>query len=104
MTICRGYEKKWIECFAIPIASILIRDYYLQYTNFLSLSDKKSVIVSLAVTVQTLSDKEENKSVLVLTRLPSSLVPSCSLNWLNGCGRENIFGVDGWNGCTEAKL
>ena len=38
--------REWIGWFSILIASIFIRDYYLQYTNFLGLSDKESVIVS----------------------------------------------------------
>ena len=40
-----GYEKKWIEWFTIPLVSIFIKDYHLQHKNFLSLSDKESVIV-----------------------------------------------------------
>ena len=35
------------------MASIFIRDYYLQYTDFLSLSNKESVIVSPIITVYT---------------------------------------------------
>ena len=58
MTICWGYERMWIECFTIPIANVFIRDYYLQYTNFLSLIDKESVILSPAITFHTLSKKE----------------------------------------------
>ena len=38
--------RVWIGWFSILIASIFIRDYYLQYTNFLGVSDKESVIVS----------------------------------------------------------
>ena len=57
MTIGCGYERRWIGWFAIPIASIFIRDYYLQYTNFLRLSDKESVIVSPVITVHTLKKK-----------------------------------------------
>ena len=89
-----GYERKWVWWFAIPIASIFIKDYYLQYINFLSLSDKESVIVSPVITAHTLRKKEKIKTVSVLTRLPSSLVPCYSLNWLNGWSRENIFGGD----------
>ena len=47
----------WIGWFIIAIATIFIKDYYLQYTNFLSLSDKKSVIVSPVITVHTLRKK-----------------------------------------------
>ena len=47
---------------------------HLQYTNFLSLSNKESVIVSLVITVHTLKKKGEIKTVSVLTRLTNSLV------------------------------
>ena len=74
----------------------------LLYINFLSLIDKESVLwVSPAITVHTLRKKGEIKTVSVLTRLPSSQVTWCILNWLNGWDRENIFGVDCWNGCTH---
>ena len=61
--------------FTIPTASIFIRDYYLQYTNFLSLSDKGSMIVSPVTTVHTLRRKGEVKTVPVITKVPSSLIP-----------------------------
>ena len=54
MAIGWAYERRWIDWFLIPIASIFIGDYYLQYTNFLSLSNKESVIVSPVITVHTL--------------------------------------------------
>ena len=53
MAIGWGYERRWIEWFVIPIASIFVGDYYLQYTNFLSLSNKESVIVSPVITAHT---------------------------------------------------
>ena len=46
----------------------------MQYTRFLRVSDKESVIVSPAITVHTLREKEEIKTMSVLTRLPISLV------------------------------
>ena len=70
------YERRRIRWFAILIASIFIRDYVLQYTNFLSLSDKASMIVSPVspvIPVDTLRKKGEIKTVSVHTRLPSSL-------------------------------
>ena len=60
-------------------AYIFIRSC-MQYTNFLSLGDRESVVVSPAITVYTLIKKGESKTVSALTRLPSSLVPSRSLN------------------------
>ena len=62
MTIDWRYEKRWMEWFAIPIASIFIGDYYLQYTKFLSLSNKESVIVNPDTTVHTLTKKGEIKT------------------------------------------
>ena len=63
-----------IEWFAISTANIFIRDYYLQYNNFLSLSDKESVIVSSVITVHALRKKGEIETVSFLTKLHSSLV------------------------------
>ena len=59
--------------FIMSIGSILIRDYYLQYTNFLNLSNKESAIVSPVITAHTLRKNEEIKTVSTLTRRPSSL-------------------------------
>ena len=80
MAIGWGYERRWIEWFVIPIASIFVGDYYLQYTNFLSLSNKESVIVSPVIIVHTLGKNGEIKIVSVLARRPSSLVPCSNLN------------------------
>ena len=59
-----------------------------------------SAINNQWLSAHTLRKKEEIKIVSVLTRLPSSLVPWHNLNWRNGQGGENIFGVDCWVGCT----
>ena len=75
MTVGRGHEKRWIGWFPIPMASIFIKDYFLQYTNFLSLSNKESVIVSPIITVHTLRKKGEIQTVSVVTRPSSCLVP-----------------------------
>ena len=56
------------------MASIFIRGYYLQYTNFLSMSNKVSVIVSSIISVHTLTKKKEIQTVSVVTGLSSSLV------------------------------
>ena len=93
MTIGWGYGWRWSGLFFILIASIFIKDYHLQYTNFLSLSNKESVTV---IPVYTLKKKKEIKPVSVLTRLLCSLVSWCSLNWLNGWGRESIFDSSFW--------
>ena len=91
MTIGWGYERSWIGWFVIPIASIFIRSCYLQYTSFLSMNDKELVFVSPVISVHTLRKKREIKIVLVLSRLPSSLVPWRSLHWINGWSREKKF-------------
>ena len=96
-----GYAWRWIVWFTIPIACILLRGYYLQYTNFMSLYDSESVVVSPAITVHTLSNKGEIKTVSVPARLPRSLVHWCSLNWLNSWDREIILDVDQWDGYTQ---
>ena len=80
MTTGWKYEKKWTGEFSIPIASIFIEVYYLQYTNFLSLSDKESVIVIPVVTTNILRKKGEITAVSVLTRLSISQVLWRSLN------------------------
>ena len=80
MTTGWKYEKKWIGEFSIPSASIFIEDYYLQYTNFLSLSDKESVIVIPVITTNILRKKGEITAVSVLTRLSISQVLWRSLN------------------------
>ena len=61
-----------MEWFAIAIANIFIRDYYLQYTNFLSLRYKESVTVNPDTTVHTLGKKEEIKTSLLLFPLTQS--------------------------------
>ena len=93
------YERRWIKWFAIPIVSIFIRDYHLQYTSFLSLSSKESEVLSSVITVHLLRRKVEIKTVSALTRLPSSLVLWHSLKWRNGWGRETIFDIDCCDGC-----
>ena len=70
--------------------NILIRDYYLQRTNFMSPGDRESVVVS---PVHTLRKKGKIKSASIHQRLPRFLVLSCNLNWLEDWGMENISGV-----------
>ena len=69
--------------------------------NFLSLSNKESVIVSPVISVNTLNKKTEIKTVLVLERLSCSLVLWRSLKWLNGWGKENNFDVDCKDCCKQ---
>ena len=67
--------RKWIGWFVILDLNIFLREYYLQYTNFLSLSDKETITVSTVISVHTLEKQEEIKTVSVLTRLPCALLP-----------------------------
>ena len=62
---------------------------------------RELVVVSPYIIVHTLRKKGEIRFVLVLTILPSSLVPWGSLNWLHGWRRENIFGEVCWDGFTR---
>ena len=66
--------RRWIGWFVILILSIFLREYYLQYTNFLSLRDKESAVVSTVISVHTSEKQEEIKTVSVLSRLSCSLV------------------------------
>ena len=75
ITMVSGHKRRWVGWFAIRIASILIRDCYLQYNIFLNVGDRKSVVVSPVVTVLTLRKNGEIKFVSVLIKLPGSLVP-----------------------------
>ena len=86
-----GYMRKCIGWFVIPILNVLLREYYLQYTNFLNLSNKELEIVNAVIPVHTSDNQEEIKSLSVLTRLLCSVVCRCRSNWLNGWGRENIL-------------
>ena len=83
MIISLGYGRKWIAWFLILIASIFFIRDYLQYINFLRLSNKESVIVSPAFSVHTSRKKRERererereiKTVSVLTSLRCSVLP-----------------------------
>ena len=66
--------RRWIGWFVILILSIFLREYYLQYTNFLRLSDKESITVTTVISVHTSEKQEEIKTVSVLSRLSCSLV------------------------------
>ena len=66
--------RRWIGWFVILILSIFLREYYLQYTNFLRLSDKESITITTVISVHTSEKQEEIKTVSVLSRLSCSLV------------------------------
>lgn len=51
--------------------------------NFLSPSEKESVIVGSDFPVHTSEMKEKIETMSVLTGLSCSLGPRCTLNWLN---------------------
>ena len=66
-----------------PNASIIIRDFHLQCTNFLSLSDKESKIMSTVIPFHNPGKYEEITAMSFLTRLPCTFDSWRSLNWLN---------------------
>ena len=61
--------------FAIKIANIFLGVCYLQCTIFMTLSDKKSVVVSAAIPAAISRKQGEIKSAPVLTKLPRLLSP-----------------------------
>ena len=64
----------------------------------------RNLIMSPVITVHTLRKKWEIKTVPILTRFSSSLIPWRSWSrWLNRWCRENAFGVDCWDSCTQKK-
>ena len=75
----RGYGRGWKGCLTIQIACIIFRDCCLQYTTFLGFSNKESVIKSTMISVHTSAKHEEIKAAPVVTRLPPSLGPRCSV-------------------------
>ena len=74
----KGYGRGWKGWLAIQIASIIFRGYCLQYTNFLSLSDKESVIVSTMISVRNPGKHGEIKAAPVV-KTPSLPPPSITL-------------------------
>ena len=68
-----GYEsndnREWNGWFSILITSIFLRDCYLQNTNFLSLSDKESVNLRVAIAIHVSGTQVEIKAAPVLIRL-----------------------------------
>ena len=89
MTIGWGYGGGWSGWFSILVARIFIRGYSLKYTNFLSLKDAWSVIVSAVIPVYA-SGKQGNIKTMSFLTILSHLLGLCrSLNWLKDCSREN---------------
>ena len=68
MVIGRGHGRAWGECFAILITRIFIRDCYLQYTNFVNLTNKEWVILIIVISVHALG---KQGAAPLLTRLLS---------------------------------
>ena len=64
------YIKTWIGWFAFLITNFFLREFYLQYTNFLSLTDKESVIVSAVIPAHNTEKQEEIKTVSFFTTIP----------------------------------
>ena len=79
-----GYEtngsslKAWetverLVCYLL--ISTFLENFYLAFTNFLSLSDKKSVVLSIAIDIHATGKQGKIKAVPVLTKLVRSLGP-----------------------------
>ena len=68
-------------------------------TNFINLREKESVVVSPVITVILWWKRERLKQCH--SSRDSLVFPWGSLNWVNGWGRENAFGADCWDGCTQ---
>ena len=104
LTIGWGYERRWIGWFAISIANISTRGGYLQYTNgaWRIRNQWLWTLISLSI----LWGRRERLKQCHSSQDSISLwsLPWCSLNLLNGWSRENIFGVDCWNGCTQKQV
>ena len=73
MMMGRGHGRGWSGWFTILITSIFLRGCYLQYTNFLSLSDKESVMVSAIIPVHVSGKQGEVKAAPELKRHSRSL-------------------------------
>ena len=73
-----GGGSNW---FAILIASIVISCYNLQYTNFLSLSNTLSVVMSAVIPVNASGKQGKIKTVSVLKTLSCFFGTCHSLNW-----------------------
>ena len=67
--IGREHGRGWSGWFASLITSNFLRDCFLQYTKFLTLSDKESAIVSALIPVHASEKQGEIKVVPILIRL-----------------------------------
>lgn len=87
MVIGRAHGRGWNGWFATLIISIFLRDCYLEHTRFLSLSDKKLVIVSTVIPAQT-SWKQRDQSSAGLHKTCSLIGPLLHV-MKNALGRWN---------------
>ena len=62
--------RGWSGCFAILIVNILIKDYYLQRSKFLSLRAENSVVVGAFILVHASGKNGEIKTAASLTKFP----------------------------------
>lgn len=88
MVIERGYGRAWGEWFAILITRILFRDYYLQYTNFVNLTNKEWVILIIVISVHALG---KQGAATLLTRLLSLIGHLlCVMKNGHACSNKNF--------------
>ena len=88
MVIDRCHRSGWSGLFPILNRNIFLGGFFLQYTNFLRLSEKESAIMRCVTPVHVSEKQGDIKTASILTILPHSLGPRRWLNWLNGWNRE----------------
>ena len=74
-----------VDGFALLIKVSILRDCYLQHTNFRILSDKDLVIENAVIPVHVLGKQGRVKALSVLTSLLRLLgLDAALIGWLNG--------------------
>lgn len=88
MVTGRGHGRAWGDCFAILITRIFIRDCYLQYTNFVNLTNKEWVILIIVISVHALG---KQGAATLLTRLLSLIGHLlCVMKNGHACSNKNF--------------
>ena len=72
MVIGTKHGRGWDGRFVILITGMFLREFHVQYTNFPSLSNTESVIVSAVILFCILGKQGEIKAATVVLRLPCS--------------------------------
>lgn len=72
MVIATEHGRGWSGWFVNLITGMFLREFHMQYTNLLSLSDTESVIVSAVILFCILGKQGEINAGPVVLRLPRS--------------------------------